>query len=546
MMASADNVVRCVGSQAQWNTARHSLGILRAVIVTCRYRVSTTHLRQQSLSLYDAIENALAAVVLRQAMLCVGIAGENTKEPAFVHVKTIDMRRMIEWRELIPTTTPITGIRADKSKNEENQAEAHYKDRLLRSLEKHHEALWEDLADKPGWKIVVHHDPRQLGALQSEENDVLLSFDISFCFHHAYADGKSGYIFHGDFQRALSNAACPPELQNHILYLPTAPILPPAMDTLIPFSLSWAFILRTAWAEILYPVLVPPFLRRLLHLEPSEADLPWTGGPVDGSNPKGHIRTLLDVDEAQLQRILARCRSHKASLTGLLHALIARSLARLVRDKSFHSTTPISLARYADPGIAGSTFTPDETIHCLVTGLLCDHELATIRRLQQGQDSGDTRVQDDAAMWAFAQDMTARIRDKAASLPRDDITALYGLVGDWHEFLRNKFGKARSSSWELSNLGSLSAVDSGVSVPEDLSRAESERRVENEGRWFIDRAVFTQGMNAIGPAVSFNVAGVAEHGICVTVNWQNGIVDVDLAEKLVDDLQASVAELGEA
>ncbi|KAI0489719.1 hypothetical protein F4859DRAFT_164453 [Xylaria cf. heliscus] len=535
MMASADNVVRYVGSQAKYNTARHSLGILRAVIVTCRYKVPATYLRKQSFSLHDAIENALAAVVLRQAMLRVGIADEDTKEPAFVHLKTIDMRRMIEWKELImPVTTPGTGTEAD------------YEERLIHSLEKYHEALWEDLADKPGWKIVVHHDPRQLGALQSKEENVLLTLDIAFCFHHAYSDGKGGYIFHGDLQRALNNPARPPELQNHILHLPTAPNLPPGMDTLIPFSLSWVFILRMVWAEILYPVLVPPSLRRLLSLEPSEADIPWTGAPVDGSNPKVHIRTLLKVDEAQLKKILSQCRNHKASLTGLLHGLIARSLSRLVRDKSFRSTTPIALARYADLGIAGSTFTPGETIHCLVTGLTCSYDLDSIRRLQQGRDDEHTRVGDDAALWAFAQDMTARFRDKTASLPRDDILALSNLIKDWHEFFRGKFGKAREGSWELSNLGSLSAVDSGVPGPEDPSRAKSGKSLEDEGRWFIDRAVFTQGANAVGSAVCFNVAGVAGHGIYVTVSWQDGIVDVDLVEKLVGEMQACVAELGEA
>ncbi|KAI0445936.1 hypothetical protein F4803DRAFT_506077 [Xylaria telfairii] len=531
-MASVDNVVRHVGAQAKFNTARHSLGITRAVIVTCRYKVPSTYLRQQSLSLYDAIENALAAVVLRQAMLCVGIAGEDTKEPAFVHLKTIDMRRMIEWDELLST-----GITADKNKDEEDLAVTQREDHLIRALEKYHEALWEHLADKPGWKIVVHHDPRQLGALQSKEEDALLSLDISFCFHHAYSDGKGGYIFHRDLQRALNNTARPPELNNHILHLPTAPTLPPAMDTLIPFSLSWAFILRMIWAEILYPVLLPPFLRRLLFLEPKEADIPWTGAPVDGSNPKVHIRMLLKVNEAQLSRIMAQCRSHKTSLTGLLHALIARSLSRLIRGKPFRSMTPISLARYADPSIAGSTFTPDGTIHCLITGLSCGHDLDTLRRLQQGRDDGHTRVGDDAAVWALARDITARLRDKAASLPRDDIQALSGLIGDWHGFIRNKFGKARDDTWELSNLGSLSVVDSGI--------VESGKNEEDEGHWLIDRAVFTQGANAASAAIKINVAGVAGHGICVTVNWQDGIVDVDLVEKLVGEMRACVAELDE-
>ncbi|KAI1430201.1 hypothetical protein F5Y12DRAFT_722488 [Xylaria sp. FL1777] len=551
-MASIDNVIRPVGSQAKYNTARHSLGILRAVIVTCRYRISAAYVRQQSLSLRDAIENALAQVVLGQAMLGVGIAGEDTKEPVFVHLKTIDMRRMVEWQEIIlPDTTSNTQTTAKSgSISKEEREEAHYEDRLLRSLSKYHEPVWEDLAGKPGWKIVVHHDPRQLGAplphdslapgRKDEEDNALLSFDLSFCFHHAYADGRGGYIFHGDLQRALNKAARPAELRNHILHLPAPPVLPPAMDTLIPFSLSWTFILRTVWTEILGAVPIPLFLKRLLRLESNDADVPWTGAPVDETNPRVHVRTLFGVyDEAQLKGILAQCRSHKASLTGLLHALIARSLSRHVKDRSFRSTTPIALAGYADPRIAGGAFTPGETIHCLITGLSSDHDLDAVRRLRRSRDEDDARVGDDAAVWAFAQDMTARLRAKTASLPRDDIIALSGLIGDWHEFFRKKFGAARENTWEVSNLGSLGAADAGISGPESVEIGQS---VDKGGHWFIDRAVFTQG-NAIGAALNINAAGVAEHGIYVTVSWQDGIVDADLVEELVGDLRGWVAEL---
>ncbi|KAI0430187.1 hypothetical protein F5Y09DRAFT_308452 [Xylaria sp. FL1042] len=543
MMTSIDNIIRPVGPQAKYNTTRHNLGILRAVIVTCRYRIPAGHVWRQSGSLHEAIENALAHVVLGQAMLRVGIVGEETKEPAFVHLKTIDMRRMIEWKDIvIPAARPDsqTGMRSEDT-SKKAQEEAQYEERLFRSLEKCHEPLWEDLAGKPGWKIVVHHDPRQLGALQSsqspsldhatQEDDVLLSFDISFCFHHAYADGRGGYIFHGDLQRALNNAARPAELQNHILHLPTPPVLPPAMGTLIPFSLSWGFILRMVCSQILNALPIPVSLRCLLGLEPNEANIPWTGAPIDGSNPKIHVQTLFKIDdEAQLKGILAQCRNHKSSLTGLLHALIARSLARHVKDRSFRSMTPISLAGYADPNVAGSVFTPGKTIHCLVAGLLSDHDLDAIRRLQRNQDEKEVPVDEDVAVWTFAQDMTARLRAKASSLPRDDILALSGLIGDWHEFFRKKFGKPRDGTWELSNLGSLSAADAGMSGP------------ENGGPWFIDHAVFTQG-HAVSAAINVNVAGVAGHGIHVTTSWQDGIVDVDLVGKLAGDLQAWVTKL---
>ncbi|KAJ3577141.1 hypothetical protein NPX13_g3426 [Xylaria arbuscula] len=533
-MTSIDNVIRPVGPHAQFNTARHSLGILRAVIVTCRYRIPAVSLRQQSPPLQDAIENALACVILKQGLLGVGIAAEDTKEPLFVHLKAIDMRRMIEWKEIITQATSDININAkDESGSQEGEEEARQEDRLLRSHEKYHEPLWDDLASKPGWKIVVQHDPRQLRL--PARDDVLLSFDVSFCFHHAYADGRGGYIFHSNLQRALNDGTRPTELQNHILHLPTPPVLPPAMDPLIPFSQSWSFILRTVWTEVVGGLPLPLTLRRLLGFEASEAEIPWTGAPIDASNPATLVRTLFKLeDEAQLKRILAQCRSHKASLTGLLHALVARSLARRVKDRSFRSSTPISLAGYADPKVAGSAFKSGETIHCLVTATSYDHTLTTCAQLRRNVDELDTPLGSDEAVWALAQDVTSSLRTKAASLPRDDVMSLSGLVGDWHELFRKKYGKERGETFEVSNLGSL---DAGLSGSGDEGSDPTTRS------WFIDRAIFSQG-NSTGPALNINVARVAEHGIYTTVSWQDGIVGVRLVEELADDVQTWVTELG--
>lgn len=116
--------------------------------------------------------------------------------------------------------------------------------------------------------------------------------------------------------------------------------------------------------------------------------------------------------------------------------------------------------------------------------------------------------------------------------------SLSGLIGDWHELFRKKFGNDRGDTWEVSNLGSLAMADSGLSGPEDVGSDPETRR------WFIDRAIFSQG-NSTGPALNINVAGVANHDIHATVSWQDGIVDVTLVEELADDVQAWVAELGE-
>ncbi|RYP65639.1 hypothetical protein DL770_008962 [Monosporascus sp. CRB-9-2] len=96
------------------------------------------------------------------------IAGEDTHEPVFTYLRTIDFRQTIEWKKISAS-----------------EPDAYMRD-LLRSTEAQHDKLWEDLPGMPGWK-----------------------FDISIAFHHAYADGQSAVIFHRDLLRALNRGGAP-------------------------------------------------------------------------------------------------------------------------------------------------------------------------------------------------------------------------------------------------------------------------------------------------------------------------------------------------
>ncbi|KAI1323012.1 hypothetical protein F5Y16DRAFT_384912 [Xylariaceae sp. FL0255] len=539
--------VRPVGSIAQFNTARHILGLLRAVIVTCRYNVSTSHLR--SLSLQTVVENALATVMMGQPILRVGIAGEETKNPVFVHLKTIDIRRMIEWKLLNSRqgTEKSTEIGLSGSDNDA------YTESLLRSLEKAHECLWDDLGRKPGWKVIVHQDGDRSTIAQNTNDQSereKISLDISFAFHHAYADGRSAYIFHADLQRALNSSDLPPpELQDHILHLAHPPAIPLPMETIVPLTVTLGFILRTVWGGFKAPAWVPRFLRIALGLEVPEDKIPWTGAPIDASNPRPHIRLLDLGNDAQIQSLLSICRAHDTSLTGLLHALIARSLARrLPKDVSaLASVTPIAMAGYVDQNLADSTFIPGKTMHCMITGLSCVHDgpnIEALRADEQPDEVAITQSEDkDHAVWNIARDVTIRLRAKAASLPHNDMQGLARFVNDWHEFFKKRFGKPRDSSWELSNLGSLSELDAGL---EQISTESQEAEDEGEG-WSIDRVIFTQGSNATGAAFSLNVSGVAGQNTYGTITWQDGIVEVELMDGVAADLTAwtsSLAQLG--
>ncbi|KAI1335056.1 hypothetical protein F5Y15DRAFT_428532 [Xylariaceae sp. FL0016] len=565
------DVVRLVGSAAKFNTARHSLGIYRSVNNTCRYSVPVSW-SESPAALKTHIEYALAHVILEHGMLRVGIAGEDTADPAFVHVKTMDMQRMLEWKEY-----PNASVQPGGTQGED--------DRLLRALEKCHEPLWEDLPRKPGWKVIVHDfSPHTSTSTATPGRKTL---EISYLSHHAYADGKSGYVFHHSLLSALNRhprpLSPPPELdpKTHILHLPQPPRLPPDLETLVPISLSWLFFLRTIFNSLIYPRL-PAFLKPA----PDPSTIPWTGGPVDPGTATCHLR-LISVPPPHTARLLAACRAHGATLTGLLHALILCSLSRRTASSSrppddddrdapppacFRATTPMSLAAFADPRYR-HLFHADATIHCLVSAhetefpssltsrfratatpaphqgksgivVLDDdekNEKGKKKKERENQSENDTTT---SLVWRTAAAVSADLRARVAALPRDDITPMLRHVGDWHAFFRSKFGGPRESSWAVSNIGSFAPADptpGAASAPEAGPEATSGG---GGGLFAIERSVFSQGAVPAGPAFHCKVAGVVGGGLSVVMGWQDGIVEGEVMEGLVGDLREWLRGLG--
>lgn len=158
---------------------------------------------------------------MQHGILPVGIANEDSQDPVFTYLKSIDLREMIEWKG-IPGASPET-----------------YTQGLLRSTEVQHDRLWEGLEGKPGWKLIVHQNSQR-------SNTEHVKLDISLAFHHAYADGQSAFIFHRDLPRALNSAISAPEtLQDHVLHLTEPPTLPAGSEVIVPFTHFVALPVKT-------------------------------------------------------------------------------------------------------------------------------------------------------------------------------------------------------------------------------------------------------------------------------------------------------------
>ena len=431
------------------------------------------------------VENAVAQVVQQHGVLRVGIKGEDTKSPSFTFVESIDLRDMISWQTLRPDS---------------------YDQDMLSSLERCHDRLWESLATRPGWEVIVY---------QSEDETGIV--DIAFTFHHAYADGVASKRFHRDILRGLNSPRDTPiGLKDHVLRFDSAPELIPGMEVTVPFKVSWSYLLRTIWNEIIYKDIVPAWLKAT----PSANDTPWTAEKVT-LEPFGSNIRLIEISETTLQSLIKACRAHNTTLTPLLHAYIASSLAcRLPHDvaPTFAVTTPIDLRRCAKPG-----YDVWKGIACLVAAHEGTINAATVAELRVSTEKGKENGTSEATIWSTATALGMEIRTKADSLPNDDVVAMMDWVSDWNEFWTKRIGKARDSSWEVSNIG---ALRSSATQPQDQCT--------------ITRSIMTQGALPAGAAFSVNVSGVEGHGVCLTLTWQEGIVSSSLIDALVSDLKASI------
>ncbi|KAK7751666.1 Alcohol acetyltransferase [Diatrype stigma] len=490
----SQTVIRSVGSAAKYNTSRHSLGLYRCVINTAQYSISPPI--EQLGELKSIVEIALATVVMQHGILRVGIANEDSQDPVFTYLKSIDLHEMIEWKRL-PGDDPDT-----------------YTQGLIRSTEAQHDRLWEGLQRKPGWKLIVHQN-------NQHSNTEHVKLDISFAFHHAYADGQSAFIFHRDLLRALNSAdSAPGELQDHVLHLKEPPTLPAGSEVIVPFTISWSYLLKLIWSDIVWMNLVPSWLKA----KPNPATIPWTGNPINPEPHKANLR-LIFVPQEVLASLLAACRKHRVTLTPLLQVLVLASVAsRMPSDvaPAFDLSTAISLRRFTKPDM----FDRENALHCLVTG---HRYLADASAVAAFRASFLTTDQTEAAaeplLWSTAAKIGASLHARVSTLPGDDVAGLTGMVSDWSERWVSQFGKKRDATWECSNAGSIKACDARGSGGGE------------QACWKIERSIFSQGATPVGPAFGLNVAGVEGQGLWMTVSWQETTVETSLMEGLVQDLQ---------
>ncbi|KAG6044301.1 hypothetical protein E4U39_003488 [Claviceps sp. Clav50 group G5] len=540
------------------------MGLYLSVVLSCRYTSPVSALSESaevtptptSVSLSSRptphitpslLYAALERLILAQPMLHVGILDQHTNAARFCHIPHVDLAHHVSFSTL------------------HCNSEQEYDEAISALHAQHHDQRFVDVARRPAWRIEVVE--AQGEAAQAFSRAGIRAQDVVFAYHHALLDGTSGRMFHEALLRQLNRLVWEREAEHDDLpaaaalrSIPLPPAGLPALQALIPASLSPVFAVKSLWTE-----LAPAMLC-------SRPPPPWHAAPINLARPYVTRTIPVSVPRGLLDRLLAACRSHGTSLTGLIHVLTLVSLtARLPAQNavSFCAATPISLRPYLPRDLH-----LEDMLSVLVTTHLYDFvapEIALLRSQLVALSSPSPKAL-TSLIWSLAHDFKSHLTTRTSTLPNNDLTALLRFVPDWFAYFRKKDGQPRRESWELSNIGVLdlgSGSDTGTrsisssqqqqqqqkdddaASPSPKQHAPpSARHQENSATlnapaFTISRAYFTNGAMPVGPPFGLGLASVSGGSLTIGLSWQEGVVPASLMRGLADDLEGFVRCLNE-
>lgn len=434
--------------------------------------------------LRHAVEAALCQTILEHPALQAGILDEDSRRPAFVALKSIDLQQHVEWRTVEPSTEDRKVLRE--------------------TLVSQVDTRWAAQRTRPSWRVVV---------LQSQQ---FKSLEIIFVWHHPVSDGIGAKIFHESLHRHLNSPPTPtqqPKLTDHVLTLPEPnTAFPASQDSMCKHAISLSFALSTLWRELKPTILDFGSTTRA------------TWAPILTA-PYGTRLRNFTVDSATLQKILAACRNHGTTLTGLLHAITLVSLAsQLSEDEApgFMGQTAVDMRPLIRSVSSKSRESdPRRTIANIFT--VMDHEFspAVVKKMR----NQNTQKEYESLIWSTATKVREEIQQSLDLCTKDKWVGLMKFILDWRILARFNAKGTRPRSWLVTNLGVL-----------DESSAS--------GTWQTEGASFALSAEVIGAAIHVCTVTVKEKELSVCLTWQEGVIDDERGKRLCKDMQEWLVYLG--
>ncbi len=104
---------------------------------------------------------------------------------------------------------------------------------------------------------------------------------------------------------------------------------------------------------------------------------------------------------------------------------------------------------------------------------------------------------------------------------KNQLVSFLKVVGDYRKYILNKVGKARSESFEVSNLGVI-----------DVNQIHRPARVRRSEGVKVEKLVLSQSAGVSGPPLAFGVATLKGGDMTLTLTWQEGLGLDMLAERV--------------
>jgi hypothetical protein len=304
---------------------------------------------------------------------------------------------------------------------------------------------------------------------------------VTIIYHHGIADGMSGAVFHKSFLSALRAEHGP--LESLEVRSPEMPLLP---------NLE----------------LVHKLDDKRIPERPFDQSALWNG-KVMQSPVIGRFRSTV-ITKLITDQLLQRCKVRKTTVTAVIQVILAVSLFRVVPNHYtiLRSVTPVNSRRWLSPHINQSSM-----------GVFID----SVDDIYHREDLTSFSWSDaQAARETISEYLDAGGKYLEAAFLRHVPKLNYAMV--------QLLGKKRSYSFEVSNLGYV-----GAGMREEAQGSD----------WKSGRMVFSRSATVSSSALGCAVITGADGCLVLGYNWQVGIVDDGLVEKVIKGVEEEILKLAQ-
>ncbi|KAI0390096.1 alcohol acetyltransferase-domain-containing protein [Xylariaceae sp. FL0594] len=538
---SEAKIVRPLGDMERYQHDAIALRFLANVAVSARYTIPLSLTLpaspEQRKDCRDAVvrelEEALAEVVLEHPTLRIKVVNGHTKKPAWAVVESVHLRRHVQWRFL----------------EDDSGADGGYYGFLRDLLEKRiDEGLQPLLEGRPKWRVLFLCSLNSTNSRSGETGEGVQSsmpfVEAIFEFDHSFVDGMSGKIFHETLLRKLKQRKDAPAgrllSEDGVLAIPpTASTLAPPLDRVEKITITPSFFLASAWKELRPPSIVS-LSNSKTKTKSSRAH--WAPIRPDPKDYKTRFRAF-DIPPQTLAKLLAECRRHKTTLTGLLQAVLLCGMAKNIPTEkagAFAHDTALDLRRHVT-----SLPMPERQMINYVSlmshkfdGELVGKIRGYVSKKPPATD-GEKGQPDEglvALLWHTASRVRAEIQARLDLGFRNEIAGLMHLVPDWRAQHLLDAQKPRKYSCVVTNLGVFDP-DPDPDQKEDVAE-------QNNSSWSVQHAAFSLSTEVCGAAFQVSTISVRGGALCVGCSWQDCVLDHELAETMVEELESWLRFLG--